>query len=95
VIEENALDQVLRAYVKKELVEKTLTDEERDIVLTVFSRTTFDKEITAEPLKSIDRWISIHFYFCISRMQSNFEKRISNVHPAHSHDLDKLFLDSK
>jgi hypothetical protein len=59
MIEENAFDQVLRAYVKKELVEETFTDEERQRVLIVFSRMTFEKETIAETLKSIDGWISM------------------------------------
>jgi hypothetical protein len=59
MIEENAFDQVLRAYVKKELVEETFTDEERQRVLTVFSRMTFEKETIAETLKNIDSWISM------------------------------------
>jgi hypothetical protein len=59
MIEESAFDQVLRAYVKKELVEETFTEEERQRVLTVFSRTTFDKGTIAEPLKSVDGWISM------------------------------------
>jgi hypothetical protein len=59
MIEENAFDQVLRAYVKKELVEETFTDEERQRVFTVFSRMTFEKETIAETLKSIDGWISM------------------------------------
>ncbi|CAF3712950.1 unnamed protein product [Rotaria sp. Silwood1] len=58
-IEENAFDKVLRAYVKKELVEETFTDKEREHVLHVFSRMTFEKETIAETLKSIDSWISM------------------------------------
>jgi hypothetical protein len=59
MIEENAFDQVLRAYVKKELVEETFNEEERERVLTVFSRKTFQKETIAETLKSIESWISM------------------------------------
>jgi hypothetical protein len=59
MIEENAFDQVLRAYVKKELIEETFTDEERQRVLTVFSRATFEKETVVETLKNIDGWISM------------------------------------
>ena len=59
MIEENAFDQVLRAYVKKELVEETFKDEERERVLNVFSRMTFQKETIAQTLKSIDSWISM------------------------------------
>ncbi|CAF3907546.1 unnamed protein product, partial [Rotaria sp. Silwood2] len=59
MIEENAFDQVLRAYVKKELVEEMFSDEERQRVLLVFARKTFEKETIAETLKSIDGWISM------------------------------------
>ncbi|UJR16715.1 hypothetical protein I4U23_003615, partial [Adineta vaga] len=59
MIEETAFDQVLRAYIKKELVEETFTDEERHRVLTGFSRMTFEKDNIADPLKSIDNWISM------------------------------------
>ncbi|CAF0975366.1 unnamed protein product [Rotaria sordida] len=59
MIEENAFDQVLRAYVKKELVEETFSAEEQQRVLTVFTRKTFEKETIAETLKSIDSWISM------------------------------------
>ncbi|CAF3102815.1 unnamed protein product [Rotaria sp. Silwood2] len=59
MIEENAFDQVLHAYVKKELVEETCSNEERQRVLTVFSRKTFEKETIADTLKSIEMWISM------------------------------------
>jgi hypothetical protein len=59
MIEEIAFDQVLRAYVKKELAEETFSEEERQRVLNVFSRMTFEKETIAETLKSIDGWISM------------------------------------
>ncbi|CAF3094613.1 unnamed protein product [Rotaria sp. Silwood2] len=59
MIEENAFDQVFRAYVKKELMEETFSNEERQRVLIVFSRRTFEKETIAETLKSIDVWISM------------------------------------
>ncbi|CAM4829130.1 unnamed protein product [Rotaria magnacalcarata] len=58
-IEENAFDKVLRDYVKKELIEETFTDKERECVLREFSRMTFEKETIAETLKSVDSWISM------------------------------------
>ncbi|CAF4298072.1 unnamed protein product, partial [Rotaria sp. Silwood2] len=58
-IEEIAFDKVLRAYVKKELVEETFTDEERERVLSVFSRMTFEKQTIAETLKNVNSWISM------------------------------------
>ncbi len=54
LLEENAFDQVLRDYVKKELVEETFSDEERRCILETFSRETFEKEISTGTLKTID-----------------------------------------
>jgi len=59
MIEEIAFDQVLRAYVKKELTEEKFSVEERQRVLSVFSRTTFAKDTIAPTLKSIGAWISM------------------------------------
>jgi transcriptional regulatory protein LevR len=58
LLEENAFDQVLRAY-KKELVEETFSDEERQRILETFLCETFEKEIIAETSKTIDCWISM------------------------------------
>ncbi|CAF1490875.1 unnamed protein product, partial [Adineta ricciae] len=59
MIEEKAFDRVLRPYVKKELAEETFTDDERQRVLDVFTRTTFEKDTIAVPLKNIDNWIAM------------------------------------
>ncbi|CAF1035564.1 unnamed protein product [Rotaria sordida] len=59
MFEEIAFDQVLRVYMRKELVEDTFTDEERKRVLDVFSRATFENAKIAETLKSINAWISM------------------------------------
>ncbi|CAF1340047.1 unnamed protein product [Adineta steineri] len=59
MIEEHAFDQVLRTYVKKELVEETFTDEEQQRVLTIFSQKTFENEKIADTLKDIDNWIAM------------------------------------
>jgi hypothetical protein len=59
ILEENAFDHVLRAYVKKELAKETFSDEERQRALEGFSRATFEKEKIAETLKTIDCWISM------------------------------------
>ena len=76
MIEENAFDQVLRAYVKRELVEETFTDEERERVLRVFSRTTFEKENIAETLKSIDSWISMLKRLMIRVLNANIDLQV-------------------
>ena len=58
MLEEIAFDQVLRAYVKNELLEETFTDEERRNIFERFTRETLNKETIAPSLKMIDGWIS-------------------------------------
>ena len=59
IIEEYAFDQILRAYVKKELGEDSFSHEERDNVLREFSRMTFENEKISQSLKNIHTWISM------------------------------------
>ncbi|CAF1355937.1 unnamed protein product [Adineta ricciae] len=59
MLEETAFDQVLRDYIKKELVEETFSVDERQRVLDEFSAETFEKQTIAPPLKSVDAWISM------------------------------------
>ncbi|CAF5147766.1 unnamed protein product, partial [Rotaria magnacalcarata] len=59
MFEEIAFDQVLRAYIKKELAEETFIQEERKRIIDAFCRATFEKEKIIEKLKSIDLWIAM------------------------------------
>ena len=59
IIEEYAFDHILRAYVKKELAEETFPEKERERLLEMFSRETFEKEGIAPTLKNAENWISV------------------------------------
>lgn len=59
MLEEIAFDKVLRTYVKKELIEETFSDEERQHIVAGFSRETYEKPTVAPALNTIDAWISM------------------------------------